>query len=489
MRKLTSPDQIKLCGQVGRGGFGVVYRGIIVESDMVVAVKEIDLDQELADLYEVTREIEILSECHLAQITAYLGCIVNGPRLWVVMEYIDGGLLYELLQQGNIADENLVAYIAREILLALKYLHDEGKIHRDLKSHNVLLTLDGRVKLTDFGVSTQLFSSFSRRNTIVGTPYWMAPEIIVNSSGGHNHHADVWSLGCCIYEMSTGKPLLQDRFSPMQALRAISSYETDSDFWSYVDEELLSGFSPPLYDILQRCMVIDPNKRPSAAALLNFEFIQNVDVDAGVRSLKAMVARRNQSQENPFIEPLPQSTGHRDTLSIHFEFSTIKAENREFSPLTPPSLRLVLDQSRAPAHTTKGYTWQKIQLMKSGFEKIAAKSLLKMNQRMKLLASQYNQLTALNTDMLLAFMLVEFADKTQSKILLCQHLKNILKEMSRLPPDQTKSHLSRALMPSSFTTNIQEARPNRSKIETPMDEVERSLFASWIETMKPLVRE
>lgn len=100
--------------------------------------------------------------------------------------------------------KKIVSFILYEILLALNYLHNQGKIHRDLKSQNILISKTGDIKLTDFGVSTQLSSNFSKRNTTVGTPYWMAPEVIVNNNGGHSYKADIWSLGCCCYEMFTG---------------------------------------------------------------------------------------------------------------------------------------------------------------------------------------------------------------------------------------------------------------------------------------------
>lgn len=467
----------------------MVYRALVVESGKEVAVKEIDLDHELADIYEVSREIQILSECRLPNITAYLGCVVNGSKLWVVMEFVDGGLLYDLLHEGPITDERLIADIAKQILLALNYLHNQGKIHRDLKSQNILLTLDGRVKLTDFGVSTQLFSSYSRRNTTVGTPYWMAPEIIVNSSGGHNLQADIWSLGCCVFEMCTGKPPLQDRYSPMQALRIISGFEKDSDFWNAVDSESLAVFLPSLRDFLNQCMVVDPAKRHTAEFLLNHEFMRSEE-GSDVHSLlqKFIAARTGQhikTDLSKFHKTRPLADDHRNTKTIQFDFSTIKEDNRDLSVLTPPSLRQPLDRLDSPSYpyTPKGYSAQKLQLMKSEYQKILDKSLFKLDQRTKLLPYQHSQLASLNDQMLNLFVPVQSLDNAQTKLLVGQHIKNILKELSKKQAEPNGSHLSRSFLPSSLAANSNDKKDSRSLSgNLPMDEVERSLLSSWIES-------
>lgn len=488
MSRVSSPDDIEICEEVGRGGFGVVYRGIIKYSGKVVAVKELDLEHDLADIYEINQEIQILSECKLPQITQYLGCVINGLKLWLVMEFADGGLLYELLQEGPISDENLVASIAREILLALDYLHRQGKIHRDLKSQNILFTREGHVKLTDFGVSTQLFSSLSRRNTTVGTPYWMSPEVIVNSSGGHNHEADIWSLGCCIYEVCTGKPPLQERLSPMQALRTISGYKTESDFWSAVGVNLIGSFLPSLHDFLRRCMIIDPASRPSAGSLLTHNFVREVNIPEAKNSLAALLSRTLGpiSQAHPKsthpTPPVAPQDGHK---SIHFDFSTIKVENVNFDVFTPPSLRQSLNQFDSPMqpYTPRGYSTQRLQLMRNEFEKVVDRSLHKLDQRTRLLLKQYNELSKLNESMLQLFEPVQSIDNGQSKLLIGQYLKNVIKDLSKKSAEPTKSQLSRSFLPSNLLS-AQDIKGNRANwSNTPMDDVERSLLTSWIESM------
>ena len=181
--RVNASDDLDVFEEVGRGGFGVVYRGIIKSTQQEVAIKQIDLEKDSTDLLEINKEIQIISECRCKQITSYVGSFVKNYKLWVIMEFIDGGSIFELLKPGPITDENVISYIMEEILNALNYLHNQGKIHRDLKSQNILVSKHGDIKLTDFGVSTQLSSNFSKRNTTVGTPYWMAPEVIVNKIG------------------------------------------------------------------------------------------------------------------------------------------------------------------------------------------------------------------------------------------------------------------------------------------------------------------
>ncbi|CAK9440143.1 uncharacterized protein LODBEIA_P42430 [Lodderomyces beijingensis] len=291
--KINSIDQVELYEEIGRGGFGVVYRGIEKIASTEVAIKVIDLEQDATDLIEINKEIQILSECRSPQITSYYGSFVNNYQLWVVMEYMDCGSVFDLLKAGTM-DETTTAVVAKEILLALHYLHDSGKIHRDLKSQNVMVNFRGEVKLTDFGVSTQLNSNFSKRNTTVGTPYWMAPEIILNSSGGHSFKADIWSLGCCCHEMITGKPPLQEHHPAMKALRMISQCENDGDYVKMIGLADNLDMSEQLKDFLRSCFIEDPRARFSARKLLRHKFItaNTPEGSEGHHLVKKMIERK-----------------------------------------------------------------------------------------------------------------------------------------------------------------------------------------------------
>lgn len=192
---------------IGKGSFGSVHKGLQIATGKVVALKIIDLDKS-DDVEEIQREVALLSQLRDApNITRYYGCYLDGPRVWIIMELAQGGSVYALMKasKNECLDERYVSVIVREVLKALAYLHKVPVIHRDIKSANVLITSSGKVMLCDFGVSAQLATSSSKRNTLAGTPHWMAPEIL-QSTPAYDTKADIWSLGILIYEMIKGTP-------------------------------------------------------------------------------------------------------------------------------------------------------------------------------------------------------------------------------------------------------------------------------------------
>ena len=193
---------------IGKGAYGSVHKGKHIPTGNIVALKIINLDTPDDDVGDIQREVALLSQLRDApNITKYYGCYMDGPRVWIVMEYAQGGSVLSLMKasRSGCLEEKYIAVIIREVLIGLSYLHKVPVIHRDIKAANILVTASGKVMICDFGVSALLSTTSSKRNTLTGTPYWMAPEV-VQAVPAYDTKADMWSLGIMIYEMVRGSP-------------------------------------------------------------------------------------------------------------------------------------------------------------------------------------------------------------------------------------------------------------------------------------------
>ncbi|CEP60686.1 putative serine/threonine protein kinase KIC1 LALA0_S01e16644g [Lachancea lanzarotensis] len=265
---------------IGRGKFGIVYKGYHIKTRQVCAMKVLNLDSADDEVEDVQKEIQFLSSLkNVPNITHYYGSYLNDTKLWVIMEFCAGGSLRTLLRPGKIG-EQYIGVIMREILTALVHIHRDGVIHRDIKAANVLITNDGHVKLCDFGVAAQLSQTKIRRQTMAGTPYWMAPEVIMEGVY-YDTKVDIWSLGITIYEIATGNPPYCD----VEALRAM---------------QLITKSKPPrlegrqhstaLKEIIALCLDEDPKERSSAEELLKTKFIR-LNKNMPVSILKELISR------------------------------------------------------------------------------------------------------------------------------------------------------------------------------------------------------
>ncbi|VDN10466.1 unnamed protein product [Dibothriocephalus latus] len=266
----------------GQHASGTVRLARSVQTNEPVAIKIMNLTkQPNRDL--IISEIQVMEHTRHENIVNYIESFLlrDKNELWVVMEFLDGGPLTDVVTE-TIMETPLIASVVKEVLKALNFLHQANIIHRDIKSDNILLGKSGRVKLTDFGFCAQLSSRLSKRQTIVGSPYWMAPEV-VNKSVQYGPKIDIWSLGIMVIEMLDGEPPYLNE-TPLKAIYLIQTHDRP--------EPKTEDIDPLLKDFLDRCLQSNPEKRASAAELLEHPFLRNTKSLAGLQAL-IEAARQN----------------------------------------------------------------------------------------------------------------------------------------------------------------------------------------------------
>ncbi|GJC96557.1 non-specific serine/threonine protein kinase [Colletotrichum higginsianum] len=248
--------------KIGQGASGGVYTGYERGSNRLVAIKQMNLEQQpKKDL--IINEILVMKDSSHPNIVNFIDSYLCGGELWVVMEFMEGGSLTDVVT-FNIMTEGQIASVCRETLKGLQHLHSKGVIHRDIKSDNILLSMEGNIKLTDFGFCATINEAQNKRTTMVGTPYWMAPEVVTRKEYGRK--VDIWSLGIMAIEMIEGEPPYLTE-SPLRALWLIATNGTP-----HIKEE--SNLSPVFRDFLYFALKVDPEKRASAHDLLRHEFMK-----------------------------------------------------------------------------------------------------------------------------------------------------------------------------------------------------------------------
>ncbi|XP_063281460.1 serine/threonine-protein kinase 4 [Pelobates fuscus] len=300
------PEEVfDILEKLGEGSYGSVFKASHKETSEIVAIKQIPVE---SDLQEIIKEISIMQQCDSPHVVKYYGSYFKNTDLWIVMEYCGGGSVSDIIRlRKQTLKEDEIATILQSTLKGLEYLHFMRKIHRDIKAGNILLNSEGIAKLADFGVAGQLTDTMAKRNTVIGTPFWMAPEVIQEI--GYNGVADIWSLGITAIEMAEGKPPYAD-IHPMRAIFMIPSNPPPT----FRKPEL---WSKEFIDFINKCLVKNPEQRASATELLQHPFSKTAKGVSILRHLinEAMEAKIKRSELQQREEDLEEEeNGEEDDV-------------------------------------------------------------------------------------------------------------------------------------------------------------------------------
>ncbi|CAH2038517.1 unnamed protein product [Thlaspi arvense] len=290
---------------IGRGAFGTVYMGMNLDSGELLAVKQVLIaancaskDKTQAHIQELEEEVKLLKNLSHPNIVRYLGTVREDDTLNILLEFVPGGSISSLLEKFGPFPESVVRTYTKQLLCGLEYLHHHAIMHRDIKGANILVDNKGCIKLADFGASKQVaeLATISGAKSMKGTPYWMAPEVILQT--GHSFSADIWSVGCTVIEMVTGKAPWSQQYKEVAAIFFIGTTKSHPP--------IPDNLSSDAKDFLLKCLQEEPNLRPTASELLKHPFVTGKHKESSFTDLGSVM-------NNASTSPLSQLTNTKSS--------------------------------------------------------------------------------------------------------------------------------------------------------------------------------
>ncbi|XP_069573926.1 serine/threonine-protein kinase 10 [Brachyistius frenatus] len=345
-RDINPNDLWEIIGELGDGAFGKVYKARSKETGALAAAKVIETKCE-DELEDYIVEIDILAKCDHRYIVKLLDAFYHDNKLWIMIEFCPGGAVdATMLELDRGLTEPQIKVVCRQMLEALEYLHKMKIIHRDLKAGNILLMLDGDIKLADFGVSAKNTKTLQRRDSFIGTPYWMAPEVVMCETmkdAPYDYKADIWSLGITLIELAQIEPPHHE-LNPMRVLLKIAKSEPPA-------LEQPHKWSQEFKDFLKKALDKHPEQRPTAVQLMEHPFVKSVTSNRPLRELvaeaKAEVMEeiednREEGEEDDALELTvpPESPGKELCQMSQTSLERDPSPDTP-SPTTPPPTALV----------------------------------------------------------------------------------------------------------------------------------------------------